>query len=471
MARKQSVSGQSAQQQLLRVAQNWAALHGFDADQARELRRQAILSNHEHYLETIPAYKRLAYQEGIGFLDEIEPIKQHLMFPDDLFKSYNQEWLDENNYARMNEWLSEIHHQPVSCNVAGLSTIDAWIDRLAHSGIRLVYSSGTSGNFSFVPRDAAAWELFRTASMSYLLPTLMRRKVGTGMQRLLVGLASRFLPPDLLIRSGRNMRLPGYDAFFLDFKHGRTGNQTLEQELGPLFRRCSFLYETDLSPSVLRLMSRGTKTHSDRDQLLALQEVVIKRKEENYDRLISQIKQATLDGQKVFIFGTPHLFKELCEILSSRADGVNLRDGSLILFGGGWKSFSGEQISRQRLVELMTGTLGLPLERILEGYSMTEINAFMLRCEHDRFHIPPFIEPVIFNEKLEVMEGDNIHGIFGFLDPMATACPGFLISGDEVHLVTGECECGLVGPAVTEIGRAGNREVKGCGGIMASLAV
>ena len=44
------------------------------------------------------------------------------------------------------------------------------------------------------------------------------------------------------------------------------------------------------------------------------------------------------------------------------------------------------------------------------------------------------------------------------------------MSGDEVRLVGGECACGLAGPAVTEIRRAGAREMKGCGGIMASLA-
>ena len=60
--------------------------------------------------------------------------------------------------------------------------------------------------------------------------------------------------------------------------------------------------------------------------------------------------------------------------------------------------------------------------------------------------------------------------LHGFLDPLDISYPGFIISGDEIHFVDGECACGLSGPAVTEIGRARHREVKGCGGIMASLA-
>src|SRR4030042_1568510 len=100
---------------------------------------------------------------------------------------------------------------------------------------------------------------------------------------------------------------------------------------------------------------------------------------------------------------------------------------------------------------------------------MTEINALTLRGEHGRFPIPPFIEPVIFDEELNPLEGRDLKGAFGFLDTLAVSYPGFLISGDYVRLVDGECDCGLTGPAVTEIGRMSGSEVKGCGGIMGSI--
>jgi hypothetical protein len=114
-------------------------------------------------------------------------------------------------------------------------------------------------------------------------------------------------------------------------------------------------------------------------------------------------------------------------------------------------------------------TFGLPQEMVLEGYSMTEISVLMLRCEHGRFHIPPMLEPVMFDEALEPLEGEDISGTFGFLDPQAVSYPGFIISGDHVRMVSGECACGLSGPAITEIGRALGREVKGCGGIMGTM--
>ena len=454
---------------LIRLAQAWALGERFDADEARALRRKAILANHAHYLECIPAYRRFAEEEGIGPQTTVDIIQKHLMFPDDIFKSYNQAWLDDGNFLRMNGWLSEIFHQPVEVDVSDVNSIDGWIDRLGQDGIRLVYSSGTSGNFSFIPRDQDNWDLFTTASSSYLTPLLMRRKVGKPWLRLLIRPAVKLLDPARFARISRRIGVRDYDAFFLDFSSGHTGNQTLEQELSGLFHQTYFLYESVLSPTVLRLLVRGPKTERDQEMLLQLREVVQTRKEENYTRLIERMRRSTADGRKIFIFGTPSQFKDLCEFLMAQNDSLRLNEGSLLLFGGGWKSFTGERISREALVGMMSESLGLPPERILEGYSMTEINAFMLRCDYGRFHIPPTIEPVIFNEELEPISGVDLRGTFGFQDALARAYPGFIISGDAVHFVEGDCACGLTGPAVTEIGRASAREAKGCGGIMASL--
>lgn len=454
---------------LIRQTQAWALCSGFDPQQARRLRQQAILANHTHYLECIPVYNRFAQEEGIGSETTVETIQQHLMLPDDIFKSYDQTWLDEGNYVRMNAWLREIFHQPVDVDLRGVNSIDAWIDCLRQAGIHLVYSSGTSGNFSFIPRDQANWDLFTTTSSSYIAPLLLQSKAGTWWQRLFMLPAVKLLPPASFAMLSRRIGVHDYDAFFLDFASGHTGNQTLEQELAGLFRKQYFLYETSLSPTVLRLLARGPQNEQDQDRLRQLQDVVVTRKVENYTRLVDRLRQSTAEGQKVFIFGTTQQYKELSELLLERKPPLSLKNGSLVLFGGGWKSFTGERISREELVRMMTESFNLPSERILEGYSMTEINAFMLRCDHGRFHIPPTIEPVIFNEQLEPVSGNDLRGIFGFQDALAQAYPGFIISGDEVHYVEGDCPCGLTGPAVTEIGRARAREVKGCGGIMASL--
>ncbi len=455
--------------QLIRQTQAWALGDGFDAQRAADLRRQAILANHVHYLECIPVYKRFAREEGAGLDASLELLQNRLMLPDEIFKSYNQVWLDEGDYARMNTWLSEIFHRPVEVDMAGVNSIDSWIERLNQQGLRLVYSSGTSGNFSFIPRDRENWELFTTASRSTLAPLLARRGAGAWWQRRLIPPAVRLLSPDRFASLVRRLGVREYAAYFLDFVQGHTGNQTLSRELAGLFRTTGYLYETQFSPATLRLLARGPKNAVEQAQLDQLQELVGPRQAELHAILLDRLHRSVAAGQKIFIFGVTRQYKDFCKFILEHGQGLRFKTGSLVVFGGGWKSFQGEQISRDELLNLIAEAFGLPLERILEGYSMTEINAFMLRCQAGRFHIPPTVEPVIFDAGLAPIQGPELHGIFGFMDTLARAYPGFIISGDEVHYLAGGCPCGLEGPALTEVGRGREREIKGCGGIMASL--
>lgn len=457
------------QNQLIKVSQAWALGRGFDSGRARELRRQAILMNHVDYFENIPAYRRLAEEEACSEVTDLETVKKKLMSTDDIFKSYRQEWLDARDFNQMNKWLSEIYCSRVEVDVQGLGSIDDWLERLSAAGTYVQYSSGTSGVFSFVPRDRTNRTLMKTANTCYLTPLLTRRKIGTLPGRLLVGPAARLLSPGAFARVINGWGLPDFDAVFLGFRRGRMGNQELMQELAPVFRRRYCLYNIDLQASALRCLRRGARSEEDQKLLGDLRAEVVGRSEENYLRIAGHLKTSTGEGQKIFLFGAPYQFKELCQVMSRGNQKITLKTGSIILFGGGWKSFTGETMSREALVGMLAETFGLPPERIMEGYAMTEINVFMVRCDWGRFHIPPIIEPVVFDDALSPLEGQDLTGTFGFLDPLAVSYPGFIISGDNVCLVDGQCECGLSGPAITKIGRARSREVKGCGGIMGSV--
>lgn len=226
----------------------------------------------------------------------------------------------------------------------------------------------------------------------------------------------------------------------------------------------------DLNATALRCLRRGACNEDEHSLLEAFQNEVVTKKEENYLKMLEHVRRSTREGQQVFIFGAPQQFKELCETAAAHNTKHSPKKGSLVLFGGGWKSFTGEIMDRESLAALLSETFDITPGRILEGYSMTEISMLMLRCDAGRFHIPPVIEPVVFDEDLAPVEGRDASGTFGFLDPLAVSYPGFLISGDYVRMVDGECECGLVGPALMHINRTGGGEVKGCGGVMSSLA-
>jgi hypothetical protein len=119
---------EAVRKELTRLAQAWASGQNIDLNRAWELRREAILLNHAHYLDTIPVYQRLAREEGIGKDTDIKTIKKKLTFTDGIFKSYEQEWLDSGDYSSMNRWLSGIYHKRIEINVSGIASIDECID-------------------------------------------------------------------------------------------------------------------------------------------------------------------------------------------------------------------------------------------------------------------------------------------------------------------------------------------------------
>lgn len=454
--------------ELIRITQLWAAGQEYDPVLARQLRYEIVRLNHAHYLENIPVYRKLAREEGVGEDADVETIKQKMMLDAGIFKSYDQAWLDNGDYGGMTRWLSGMYHRPVETDMSGVTTIDGWIERLGASGIHVVYSSGTSGSFSFVPREKQDWERTRTANIACLAP-LLARYLGGGFSHRLLQPALRLMTPEALSKMTAKRGLPGFDAAFLGFRRGGMGNQVLIEELAPLFRRHYYLYDIGVTGNAIRCLRRGAGTDEERQLIEGLRDVVIGNKETNCLRLMENIRQSTEDGQKVFIFGAPYQFRELCEVIAGHNRRLVLKEGSLVLFGGGWKTFTGEALDREALVDIIVNTLGVSPEQILEGYSMTEINVLLLRCEYGRFHIPPIIEPVVLDEALNPVEGGEVEGAFGFLDPLAVSYPGFLVSGDHVRMGEGECPCGLTGPAIMDIGRLPGAEVKGCGGIMGSI--
>jgi hypothetical protein len=451
---------------LLRIAQAWAARKPFDADEAAEVRREAVLMNHRHYLETIPAYAALAEQAGVGDVDELAPIENELLSTDDIFKSYDPTWLDERRFDRMNDWLGKVYHERVSFDAAGIDGIDGWIEALMAHGVRVIYSSGSSGRFSFVPRDPIAWNRFSVAPSSYIAAMAMQLDMTSGWQRALLGPAMKVLDPLTLARLLHRRTMPDFDGVFLSFRGGHMGTQIVAQEFAKRCGAATFLYDFDLSASTLRLLATGPKTPEDDRTVRAFRDATVGQKEARLTAMVDALKDSSRRGRKVFLAGAPYLFKELLALVKGT---IPLAAGSVVMTGGGWKTFSGEKIEQHVLNQMIGDAFGLPLANVIDGYSMAEIHGVVPRCEHGRYHLPPMLETMVVDEEMRPVRGKDVTGSFAFLDPFAVSYPGFIVSGDRVRMVDEQCACGTFGPAFTEIGRAPGREVKGCGGVMASI--
>jgi hypothetical protein len=442
----------------------------YDAARTREVRRRAAVLNHRHYHATIPFYRKLSERAGIGAeVPSFETIVRELMMPDDIFKSYAASLLDDRDFAGMNRWVRNIsagEGEETSCSAGD---IDAWIDDRAARGVQLVFSSGTSGKMSFVPRDEEAWHAFLSLPYLYIPGLLARRGVLPRSKRILLRIVSRLGTWKTVLDLAHRFALRDFDGYFLNFSGGNQGIQLVGRETAKLTGSACFLYESPMSAAAVRAIIRGPRDQRETELVDAFLETTVRQKDANYTRFISQLESSVKRRRKVMLFGTPYLFKELAERVLRSHGRLSLPRGSQATFGGGWKSLEGQRIPERELIALISRAFDLPESAILEGYSMTEINGLMLKCTSGRYHVPPVLEAMVFDESLSPMTGSDVTGILGVIDPFATSYPGFLITGDNVRLVDERCACGLSGPAILAVDRSPGREVKGCGGIMATV--
>jgi len=292
-------------------------------EKARGLREEAALLNHRRYLRRIPSYRVLAGWSGMG--EDVEIIKTERMSTDDIFKSYDPIWIDKADWQQMTSWLRKLFHSEIPGDFTDVGTMEEWIQRLEEEEVHVVCSSGTSGDYSFVPRDP----LTRQGAMLNVFS--MYQSIFS------------------------DVNVSEYNAAILSFRSTAIGIQSAGVEVAKVAHHATFLYDMEMPTDVVRILQKGP----------------------------------------------------------------------------------GNEEEQKRI---------------------------------ERFHVPPLLEPLVFDESLMPLSGNDLKGIFGFLDPFALSYPGFLITGDQVELVYGDCPCGRKGYALKgEIRRAPGKEVKGCGGIMASV--
>jgi acyl-protein synthetase LuxE len=456
-------------EELLRQAMRWAAGSPFDRAHARRIRRDALLRNHRHYRNRIPLYRQIADRAGVNDDASFDALTHSMLLPDVIFKSYPQSLLDRRDFCGMDRWLRTIFHDDVKAPVGGLETVDDWLASLEARGIHAAYSSGTSGNLSFVPRDDYSWWLFREGSLHYAPLLLARRGVVGRVKAPLAACAGRMLSRARFMQIFSRLGFRDFDGIFLNFSGGNQGTQLVGQELAKRVRRAHFLYPARMSATAIRALTRGQAGALEQERMEAFLDVTVRRKEENYERMIGATRAAIAEGQRIMVFGAPYLVREFCDRVLASGQRTVLPAGSIVGYGGGWKTFDGEALSERALLDLIERALGVNERFVVEAYSMTEIGAIMMKCEHGRFHVPPHLETIILDDALEPVEGADLTGILGVMDPFAVCYPGFLITGDNVHRTESRCPCGLDGDTILSVRRASGAEVKGCGGIVAAV--
>ena len=441
--------GEYLRARLLSYAQSWSRFESSNADWDA-VRRAALESNHRFYLSAIPAYASLAESCGLDRNASAREIARELLVSDAVFKSYAPNWLAMAEFEKMTAWLCDIHSatpESLCCDdsLMDCANVQQWSSWLRGRGVHLSYSSGTSGRISFVPRDKRAFKALMENSRSYARNDWFLDAEGKPRQFACLVAGPRGEGLGILGAAAGLVRLSVRHHYFLNEQLVGLEKEETEQE------------------------------RSDSEQLNQVVDLSIAQEQEAAHKTIEFLSGCIEQQLPVLIFGPPFLLRRMYLAIRNVGGCAALPAGSMVSSGGGWKSFSNERISAAELRLLGQEVLGLEpcadaSAQFVDAYSTAELNCTLMSCAKGNYHIPPLIEPVLVDSTWTGELDACGFGMIGFMDPFATSYPGFFVTGDIANLQRGRCDCGLDGWYLAgEIQRANPRDIKGCGGVLASM--
>ena len=168
--------------------------------------------------------------------------------------------------------------------------------------------------------------------------------------------------------------------------------------------------------------------------------------------------------EKVLLFGAPFILSLVLEKLQKKKRRFAFGERGLVGTAGGWKSYEGSRIPLADFRKQVEQVLGIPGRHCLDMYAMVESNAAMLHCPEGHYlHVPhAFFKPMVLGSDDRPLPF-GAWGRFAFLDAAAASYPGFIISGDRVRMLEHCPVCDRPGPVIDpEVQRAAGEDIRGC---------
>ncbi len=411
--------------------QSITRMHMIPRDELEGLQREAMRRRFAEHRESIEIVRNLADRLEIKEVREFDDMAP-LFFAHTAFKSYPSSLLDKKRFDLMTGWLQKQTSKDLSgVDCEGCEGIDDWIDRLDEgSELRVITSSGTTGTISIIPKDAAGgfytmrlWRLF------------LFQRFGEEPK------------PDEID--------PVVDVIWPNYAKGKLGHLRMVELMKREFTgddesRFHPLYPDAISSDLMFLASklRAAASRGELDRVEIDPKLVARKTEfeamearrgqdmnDFFARMTSQ-----LAGKRVFMTGTYALMYELAKGALERGVKNVFAKNSAILTGGGLKGM----VLPDDYMEVIKDFLGV--DRIQEGYGMSEISALHWACDEGRYHVQPWVIPYVLDpDTSEPLPREGVQtGRAAFYDFLNQSHWGGIISGDEITVDwSTPCPCGL----------------------------
>ncbi|MGW0518703.1 LuxE/PaaK family acyltransferase [Crossiella sp. NPDC003009] len=180
---------------------------------------------------------------------------------------------------------------------------------------------------------------------------------------------------------------------------------------------------------------------------------------------IRSLLRSASDGVPVRILGFPAFLSfTLDRMRNMGMKPIQLDPASLVVFGGGWKGNADKQVSKPELYGKIADQLGIPDERIRDGFGSVEHSVPYMECARHNMHVPVWSRVLIRSVRELAPLGYGEPGYLQFVSPFITSAPAqSVLMGDLASLhAPEECGCGAPTPWFKILGRAGLSRNKSC---------
>ncbi|MCD6512049.1 MAG: hypothetical protein J7K61_00395 [Thermoplasmata archaeon] len=400
--------------------------------EANEYKFKAIKYAFKHHYENNSFYRQMCKEKGVT-PDDIKSIDDFVkipLVPHEFFKGYPS----GKEFAM---WLVSIMSiDPPKIVVKGKNpTYDDVISAFADAGIVVAYSSGTTGRFTFIPRDENTYKMAEYSIGKSAIDMLQHWW--------------------------------DYDTYaYLLFPDPRTTNIYVGKVTRILFdvvKDTRVAIETKITTDLLRISMGNVRNLKEKMLSKLIASKMKKMNDQMVNKIIKWADERNKNKDRIFFAGAPFILNMVMEKMDEDGIRYDFGERGAILTGGGWKTQEDKRLPVEEFRKKVEEFFGIPPENTLDLYAMVEGNGFIVHCPESHYlHIPKtYYHPIVLDENDEpVAPGEE--GRFAFLDAIPKSYPGFIKTGDKVKLID-SCDCGREGYVLEpEVSRIRGEEIRGC---------
>lgn len=180
-------------------------------------------------------------------------------------------------------------------------------------------------------------------------------------------------------------------------------------------------------------------------------------------RLVEVFDDFEREALPVRFLGFPAFMYEALEYYrDTRGKTLHFHPDSFLMTGGGWKKKEDKKVSREEFVQFIHEMTAVLPANVRDMFGMVEHGVPYVECRLGNMHVPIYA-------RVTIKEPNTLHklpygavGLPNFVTPYLYSYPAVSILVNDFALLEPECKCGLAGPIIRIIGRAGISKHAGC---------